>query len=71
MELMTPLLAIGGGLLIGSAAALLLLLTGRVAGVSGMHNTRKSSPERNSRSCPVVNVLSGRTPSTSPLPITQ
>jgi uncharacterized membrane protein YedE/YeeE len=29
-------LAIGGGALIGSAAALLLLLTGRVAGVSGM-----------------------------------
>ena len=39
MEPMTPLLAIGGGLLIGSAAALLLLLTGRVAGVSGMAAT--------------------------------
>lgn len=36
MESMTPLMAIGGGLLIGSAAALLLLLTGRIAGVSGM-----------------------------------
>ena len=36
---MTPLMAIGGGLLIGSAAALLLLLTGRVAGVSGMAAT--------------------------------
>ena len=36
MEPMTPLLAIGGGLLIGAAAALLLLLTGRIAGVSGM-----------------------------------
>lgn len=36
METMTPLMAIGGGLLIGAAAALLLLLTGRVAGVSGM-----------------------------------
>ena len=36
MEPMTPLLAIGGGLLIGTAAALLLLLTGRIAGVSGM-----------------------------------
>ena len=33
---MTPLMAIGGGLLIGTAAALLLLLTGRIAGVSGM-----------------------------------
>jgi uncharacterized membrane protein YedE/YeeE len=36
METMTPLVAIGGGLLIGTAAALLLLLTGRIAGVSGM-----------------------------------
>lgn len=36
METTTPLMAIGGGLLIGSAAALLLLLTGRIAGVSGM-----------------------------------
>ena len=36
METMTPLMAIGGGLLIGTAAALLLLLTGRIAGVSGM-----------------------------------
>ena len=36
METMTPLMAIGGGLLIGAAAALLLLLTGRIAGVSGM-----------------------------------
>lgn len=36
MEPMTLLMAIGGGLLIGTAAALLLLLTGRIAGVSGM-----------------------------------
>lgn len=36
METITPLMAIGGGLLIGTAAALLLLLTGRIAGVSGM-----------------------------------
>lgn len=36
MEPLTPIVAIGGGLLIGSAAALLLLLTGRIAGVSGM-----------------------------------
>lgn len=36
METMTPLMAIGGGLLIGTAAGLLLLLTGRIAGVSGM-----------------------------------
>ena len=34
MEMMTPLMAISGGLLIGSAAALLLLLAGRIAGVS-------------------------------------
>lgn len=31
-----PSVAIGGGLLIGSAAALLLLVVGRIAGVSGM-----------------------------------
>ncbi|MFN3727766.1 MAG: YeeE/YedE family protein [Allosphingosinicella sp.] len=36
METITPLMAIGGGLLIGTAAALLLLLTGRIAGISGM-----------------------------------
>lgn len=36
MEPITPSMAIGGGLLIGTAAALLLLLTGRIAGVSGM-----------------------------------
>lgn len=36
MEPMPPLAAIVGGLLIGSAAALLLLLSGRIAGVSGM-----------------------------------
>lgn len=36
MEPITPSVAIGGGLLIGTAAALLLLLTGRIAGVSGM-----------------------------------
>lgn len=39
MEPMTPFAAIGGGLLIGIAAALLLLLTGRIAGVSGMTAT--------------------------------
>ena len=36
MEPLSPLFAIAGGLLIGSAAALLLLLSGRIAGVSGM-----------------------------------
>lgn len=36
MEPMAPFLAVGGGVLIGTAAALLLLLTGRIAGVSGM-----------------------------------
>ena len=36
MTSLSPLWALGGGLLIGSAAALLLLLTGRVAGVSGL-----------------------------------
>ena len=36
MSLQTILPAIAGGLLIGSAAALLLLLSGRIAGISGM-----------------------------------
>ncbi len=36
MESLSPLTAIAGGLLIGAAAALFLLLTGRIAGVSGM-----------------------------------
>ena len=36
MEPIAPATAAAGGLLIGSAAALFLLLTGRIAGVSGM-----------------------------------
>ena len=36
MEPISPAVAIAGGLLIGGAAALFLLLTGRIAGVSGM-----------------------------------
>ncbi|NTZ42678.1 YeeE/YedE family protein [Altererythrobacter sp. SALINAS58] len=36
MEPLSPLVAIAGGLLIGTAAAIFLLLTGRIAGVSGM-----------------------------------
>jgi uncharacterized membrane protein YedE/YeeE len=36
MEPLSPLFAVGGGLLIGAAAAVLLLLSGRIAGVSGM-----------------------------------
>lgn len=36
MEPLNPLVALAGGALIGTAAALLLLLSGRVAGVSGM-----------------------------------
>jgi uncharacterized membrane protein YedE/YeeE len=36
MEPLGPLLGIGGGLLIGGAATALLLLSGRIAGVSGM-----------------------------------
>jgi uncharacterized protein len=36
MESLHPLVALAGGLLIGTAAALLLLLSGRIAGVSGM-----------------------------------
>lgn len=36
MEPLSPLVAIAGGLMIGTATALLLLLSGRIAGVSGM-----------------------------------
>ena len=36
MDPLPPLVALAGGLLIGTAAALLLLLSGRIAGVSGM-----------------------------------
>jgi uncharacterized membrane protein YedE/YeeE len=36
LEPLPPIEAVAGGLLIGSAAALFLLLTGRIAGVSGM-----------------------------------
>ena len=36
MESISPLVALGGGLLIGAAAAMLLLLSGRIAGISGM-----------------------------------
>ena len=39
LEPLFPAFAIGGGLLIGAAAALLLMLTGRIAGVSGMFAT--------------------------------
>jgi uncharacterized membrane protein YedE/YeeE len=36
MTPLSPVFAVSGGLLIGSAAALFLLLTGRIAGVSGL-----------------------------------
>lgn len=36
MEPISPLIALAGGLLIGSAAGLFLVISGRVAGVSGM-----------------------------------
>jgi uncharacterized membrane protein YedE/YeeE len=36
MEPLSPLMPIAGGLLIGLAAALFLLMNGRIAGVSGM-----------------------------------
>lgn len=36
MQSLSPWVAASGGLLIGTAAALFLLLTGRIAGVSGM-----------------------------------
>lgn len=36
MQPLDPMIALAGGLLIGTAAALLLLMSGRIAGVSGM-----------------------------------
>lgn len=36
MQPLDPIVAVAGGLLIGTAAALLLLMSGRIAGVSGM-----------------------------------
>jgi uncharacterized membrane protein YedE/YeeE len=36
MQSLSPFVAIAGGLLIGTAAAFLLLVAGRIAGVSGM-----------------------------------
>ncbi|HET7710206.1 MAG TPA: YeeE/YedE thiosulfate transporter family protein [Sphingomicrobium sp.] len=39
MEPLSPLAALSGGLLIGTATALFLLLNGRIAGVSGMAAT--------------------------------
>jgi uncharacterized membrane protein YedE/YeeE len=36
MEPLSPFVALGGGALIGSAAGLLLVLSGRIAGVSGL-----------------------------------
>ncbi len=45
---MTPLplqAALGGGMMIGTAAALLLLLSGRIAGVSGMIAAAAQAPD--------------------------
>ena len=39
MSPIPPLIAIGGGLLIGLSAALFLLLSGRIAGISGLAAT--------------------------------
>lgn len=39
MEPLNPLFAVAGGFLIGLAAAMLLVLSGRIAGVSGMAAT--------------------------------
>jgi len=43
---LSPFAAIAGGLLIGSAAALLLILSGRIAGVSGMAATATGIADR-------------------------
>lgn len=44
MENFTPVPAFAGGLLIGLSAALLLLLTGRIAGISGMMSGLMQAP---------------------------
>lgn len=36
MDSFTPLLALGGGVMIGAAAVILMLLSGRVAGIAGI-----------------------------------
>lgn len=44
MENFTPVPAFSGGLLIGLSAALLLLLTGRIAGISGIMSGLMQAP---------------------------
>ena len=46
LEPISPLYAIGGGALLGTGAALLLILSGRIAGVSGMAATAFRIAER-------------------------
>lgn len=51
MTTFTPWAALGGGLLIGLAAVLLLALNGRVAGVSGVAAGALAGPDRLWRLC--------------------
>jgi uncharacterized membrane protein YedE/YeeE len=49
MQDFSPLTALGGGALIGAAAVLLLLLNGRIAGISGIVNRAILTPDGDGR----------------------
>lgn len=53
----TPLLSLGGGLLLGLSAFLLLLLLGRIAGISGIVSGVLQSPNLKERSWRLAFVL--------------
>jgi uncharacterized membrane protein YedE/YeeE len=61
MENFTPLSALAGGALIGLAALLLLALTGRIAGVSGIINgaIENPGPDRTWRLAFVLGLVAG------------
>jgi uncharacterized membrane protein YedE/YeeE len=59
VDTMTVSMALVGGLLIGTAAALLLLLTGRIAGVSGMIATATGMGARGTPWSPATAFLVG------------
>lgn len=59
MTSFTPWTALGGGLLIGLAAVLLLLLTGRIAGISGIAAGLLSGADRLWRLLFLVGLMAG------------
>lgn len=59
MTAFTPWTALGGGLLIGLAAVLLLLLTGRIAGVSGIAAGLLTNADRAWRLLFLVGLVAG------------